>query len=132
MALFVDTSAILAIIDADDERHAEALGVWSSLADRSESAITSNYVLVEATAVLSRRLGFQAVRLFQTDIVPVLSVRWIDEVTHERAVAALLTAGRRDLSLVDCVSFEVMRQLGLDSAFAFDAHFLQQGFRCFP
>jgi predicted nucleic acid-binding protein len=51
---------------------------------------------------------------------------------HDRAIAALLTAGARDLSLVDCVSFEVMRLLGLDTAFAFDAHFAQQGFRSLP
>ena len=51
---------------------------------------------------------------------------------HERAVAALLTAGDRDLSLVDCVSFEVMRRSGLDTAFAFDEGFTKQGFRVTP
>ncbi|MDP2857839.1 MAG: VapC toxin family PIN domain ribonuclease, partial [Bacillota bacterium] len=46
--------------------------------------------------------------------------------------AALLTAGRRNLSLVDCVSFDVMRRLGMEKAFAFDAHFAEQGFQCMP
>ena len=31
-----------------------------------------------------------------------------------------------------CVSFEMMRLLGLDTAFTFDAHFADQGFRCIP
>jgi len=43
-------------------------------------------------------------------------------------VAALLTAGRRQLSLVDCVSFLTMRRLNLKMAFAFDRHFTEQGF----
>jgi predicted nucleic acid-binding protein len=35
----------------------------------------------------------------------------------------------RDLSLVDCVSFEIMRDLGIATTFSFDDHFAQQGFR---
>jgi predicted nucleic acid-binding protein len=37
-------------------------------------------------------------------------------------------ANRRSLSLVDCVSFVVMRQLAIRDAFAFDRHFEEQGF----
>ena len=33
---------------------------------------------------------------------------------------------------VDCVSFSVMRRLGVRDAFAFDAHFGEQGFTCLP
>ncbi|MDP2661720.1 MAG: hypothetical protein Q8R28_13415 [Dehalococcoidia bacterium] len=71
-------------------------------------------------------------RDFQTQFVPLLRVHWVNESVHKLAVAALLTAGRRNLSLVDCVSFETMRRLGLDKAFAFDAHFAEQGFNCVP
>jgi predicted nucleic acid-binding protein len=52
-----------------------------------------------------------------------------EEPLHQRAVAALLTAGQRDLSLVDCVSFEIIRALGIEAELAFDHHFVQQGFR---
>lgn len=31
---------------------------------------------------------------------------------------------------VDCVSFEIMRQLGIDTAFSFDPHFTRHGFKC--
>ncbi|MEI6809693.1 MAG: hypothetical protein WCN95_13310, partial [bacterium] len=33
---------------------------------------------------------------------------------------------------VDCVSFEVMRRLGLRNVFAFDNHFAEQGFLVRP
>lgn len=38
----------------------------------------------------------------------------------------------RGVSLVDRVSFEVMRRLGFTIAFAFDAHFHKFGFRALP
>ena len=41
-------------------------------------------------------------------------------------------AGRRGLSLVDCVSFAVMARAGLRQAFAFDDHFAERGFSCLP
>jgi predicted nucleic acid-binding protein len=41
----------------------------------------------------------------------------------------LLVANRRDLSLVDCTSFEVMRRNGLEVVFTFDPHFHEQGFQ---
>jgi predicted nucleic acid-binding protein len=44
-------------------------------------------------------------------------------------VAAWLEANRRGLSFVDCTSFEVMRQRGVQQAFAFDGHFEEQGFK---
>lgn len=132
MAVFIDTSAFYAALYAGDDYHQAATATWARLAEQDETLITSNYVIVETFALAGRRLGFDAVRGFQTTMVPVLRVHWVDASVHERAVAALLTAGERRLSLVDCVSFEVMRQLSLDTAFAFDAHFVQQGFRCVP
>ena len=47
---------------------------------------------------------------------------------HDAGVSAALTASRKKLSVVDCVSFETMRRLGIRSAFCFDAHFAEQGF----
>lgn len=132
MAVFVDTSALFALLDADDRYHAAAWDAWRVLAEQQETLLSSNYVLVETSALAGRRLGFEAVREFEQTFVPLLRVHWVDALLHERAVAALLTAGDRRLSLVDCVSFEAMRRLGLDTAFGFDAHFAQQGFRCIP
>lgn len=51
---------------------------------------------------------------------------------HQRALATLLGAGRREVSLVDWVSFLLMRELGIRHAFAFDRHFAEQGFVVLP
>ena len=47
-------------------------------------------------------------------------------------VAALLTAARRRLSLVDCISFEIMRERKIRSVFAFDNHYRDAGFNVIP
>ena len=74
------------------------------------------------------RLGVDAVRALVRDVIPLLDVVYVDETTHAAAVAGLLAAGRRHLSLVDCASFEVMRAAQVVTAFAYDQHFHEQGF----
>ena len=93
---------------------------------------TSNYILVETLALVQGRLGMEAVRRFQEDIFPLLSLEFITPKMHRLATAALLSSSRRRLSLVDCVSFEVMRETGIRRAFAFDPHFKEQGFEVVP
>jgi predicted nucleic acid-binding protein len=45
---------------------------------------------------------------------------------------AVLAATRKKLSLVDCASFQTMRELGVRSVFCFDSHFREQGFDALP
>jgi len=64
-----------------------------------------------------------------------------EEEPHSRAAEAwrrlladqaVLSANRKKLSLVDCVSFQVMRETGIRTAFCFDEHFREQGFDVIP
>jgi len=72
------------------------------------------------------------VRGFQTEMVPTIAIEFVDVDLHQLGIASLLAAGKRKLSLVDCVSFEIMRRLGLKHVFVFDAHFKGQGFDTLP
>lgn len=128
MSVFVDTSALLAVLDADDRFHPSARAVWYELLDGEFGLVTTNYVVVETFALVGRRLDMAAVRTLDEDVLPVVAIEWTGEAEHRAAVTALLTAGRRDLSLVDCVSFAAMRRLDIRQAFAFDADFEDQGF----
>ena len=127
---FVDTSAFYAILDRDDENHPAARKIWQTLLEGDEILITHNYAMVETFALVQQRLGLDAARTFQQQIVPVLTVEWITKTQYESAAAAVLAAGRRKLSLVDCVSFAIMREAGIRKAFAFDNDFVEQGFEC--
>jgi len=132
MRIFVDTSAFLAILNADDQNHDLAKQAWTDLVNRDVWLVCTNYVLVETFALVQHRLGMQAVRTLQENVLPVINIKWMNAAYHGAGVSAMLTAGRRQLSLVDCVSFETMRQLGIDTAFVFDHHFEEQGFKIIP
>ncbi len=129
MNVLVDTSALLAVLDRGDERHAPAKRIWEDMLKGDNTLVCHNYVLVETSAVLTRRIGMEAVRVFERDVVPVLRIVWVTRDVHEAAVGAHLAAGRRALSLVDCASFEVMRRTGVRTAFAFDPHFQEFGYK---
>ncbi|HUP22907.1 MAG TPA: PIN domain-containing protein [Thermoanaerobaculia bacterium] len=132
MSLFVDTSALLAFLDRDQPRHQEVLDAWEEAVRDRRVLFTSNYVLVETFALVQRRLGMEALRGLASVLVPMLQIVWIDEQLHASAASALFTAGRRNLSLVDCTSFESMRRLGLSQVLALDEDFARQGFELLP
>lgn len=132
MSVFVDTSGLLAVLDATDENHERADKTWVILLEGDDVLTTSNYVIVETFALIQSRLGLKAAQALAHDITPAFSIHWVEEAEHDAAVAAFLAAARRRLSLVDCVSFEVMRRHGIRRSFAFDPHFREQGFDCIP
>jgi predicted nucleic acid-binding protein len=130
--VYLDTSALYAVFDADDRAHEAAARAWEELLGGEASLHTGSYVLVETTALLQRRLGIAAVDAFTTFVLPWVRITWIDESLHAQAVSGLLAAGRRDLTLVDCAGFVLMRRLGLRTAFTLDRHFAEQGFEVLP
>ncbi len=132
MTAFVDTSALYAVLDADDDFHARAAETLDALLTEDEAIVTTNYVLVETFALVQGRLGMDAVRALADRLLPAIRTVYVTEEDHRAAVQALLSADRRNLSLVDCTSFLVMRRLGLRSAFAFDDDFRAQGFEPLP
>lgn len=132
MILFVDTSAFYALLDAADPNHERARECWTDVLAADQTILTSNYIAVETSALVQHRLGIEALRAFVTGLLPVATCEWIDERRHHAAVEMTLTAGKRGLSLVDCSSFVVMRELGVERAFCFDRDFRNQGFEVIP
>jgi predicted nucleic acid-binding protein len=102
--------------------------VFRRLVEAEEALLVSSYVVVETVALLQSRFGMAAVRRWEDDLAPILTIVWVDAGLHAEGMAGLLTAGRRDLSLVDCVSFACMRRHSIGRAFHFDRHFREQGF----
>ena len=127
-AVFADTSAFFALGCAADQVHSAARRAWRGLRERDAELVTTSYVLLETSALLQRRLGLESVRVFREELAPLVRVHWVDEELHERGLDLLLSRAKRDLSLVDAVSFVVCRDEGIDEVFAFDRHFTDEGF----
>lgn len=126
--IFVDTSALYAVLDRDDDNHPVARTTWERLVRSSDVLLTHNYVLVETSALVQSRLGMAALRAFQERIVPILHVYWVTESDHATAIGVAVAANRRQLSLVDCTSFLAMKSHAVSDVFCFDKHFEEQGF----
>jgi predicted nucleic acid-binding protein len=133
--VFVDTSAIYAVLDADDANHESAgralQGLLNGLESDDIELVTHGSVIVETVALAQRRLGMEAVKVVVDDLIPLFSTVWVDQELHDRATAAMLAAGLRGVSLVDWTSFEVMRRRAIELAFAFDDDFQARGFVSF-
>jgi uncharacterized protein len=130
--IFVDTSALFALVNLNDENYERALLAWKDAIQRGAALVTNNYVIVECFSLLQNRLGIGAVRELNLKIVPLLQMEWINEQQHSIVVQSVLSANRRQLSLVDCSSFETMRRLKIEKIFTFDDHFREQGFEVIP
>lgn len=128
MQIFIDTSAFYAVLVADDANHAGAASTIDRLQAEDDELVTSSYVLQETIALLQARIGLSAVRQFAEHVVPGLRIEWVDESDFRFALTALLAANSRSISLTDWTSFEIMRRLGIQQAFAYDTDFQTQGF----
>jgi len=130
--IFVDTSAFLALVHLDDPNHDQAMQTWKKLIEDEQQLISNNYVLVESIALIQRRLGLRAVSILHNDILPFVEIDWLDEELHNAIVKTVLKNNRRQISLVDRSSFDTMRRYELQTAFAFDSHFPDEGFEVIP
>lgn len=127
-AVFADTSALLALLNALDENHERAARGFTRLRSGKVPLISTSFVLVETYALLGRRFGLDAVRGFRADFAPLIDIVWVDDALHNAGLDLLLDRRKRLLSLVDAVSFVAMRRAHVAEAFAFDPHFEEEGF----
>jgi predicted nucleic acid-binding protein len=130
VTVFVDTSVLYAVVDRTDPDHALVSREFNALTGRR--LLTHAYVVLEATALVDRRLGRDIARRLLNDVLSPIEVVYVDERTHIAAAGAYLAAGKRGASLVDCTSFEVMRARGITRAFALDRDFARAGFDVIP
>ena len=124
-AVLWDSSAILALLDADDVHHTIAVGVARKLAVEKRQAFITNYVEAEAHALLLRKLGRAIAREWLcSESLPV--VRALpDEEQHAKAL--LVRYKDKDWTLCDATSFAVLEHRRIRTAFTFDHHFQQYG-----
>lgn len=130
--IFVDTSALFAMLAEEDAQHLSAVQTWKDILKKESLLSSNNYVLVECLALIQNRLGLEFVQHMRSSIVPFLSLDWIDEEYHQAIVGRLFATNRRSVSIVDHSAFETMQRLDIQTVFTFDPHFREQGFSVIP
>jgi predicted nucleic acid-binding protein len=130
VSVFVDTSALYALLDADDANHASARQAFEGL--RDVELRTHAYVVVESLALISRRLGGAAADDLIDRLLPVIEVEPVDAALQSLALAAFRETGTPGISFVDRTSFAYMRLRAIKTAYTCDADFARAGFRVVP
>lgn len=126
--IFVDTSFLVAGLNARDDRHHEAVALRDRLADAP--LVSTNHVVGESWTFARRRYGHGPA----ASLLNGLRSRGRIEILHvspdaeERAMDWLLRHDEREYSFVDATSFETMRALGATQALSFDGDFEAAGF----
>ncbi len=119
--VFVDTSALITLLDRADPRHEAVRATFLGLADRE--LVTHGYVVAETLAVARRRFGVDGVIALLDDLLPVVAVLPVEPALHAAAQTAYRTSLPSGTSFVDQVSFEVMARESIETAFALDIDF---------
>ena len=128
--IFLDNSAAYAAIDVADPNHRDAAERLQAALQQRVPVLTHNYVVLESTALIQWRLGLHVALSFLKD-TRILKIHWVTPNEHNEAVQLLERRGKRNLSLVDCMSFVVMKQYGITTALAYDSDFQAEGFNVF-
>ena len=128
MIIFADTSGLFALLVQNDHMHNQAKQHFEDFAQHRAQLMTSSFILVETSALLQRRVGLEAVHDFQSKIIPLLEIIWVNADWYARAIRRLFAINNRNVSLVDCLSFEIMESREITHAFSFDKHFAENGF----
>lgn len=131
MRVFVDTSCLYALLDESDRHHPTVADVWTDLVDNHQ-LITHSHVVIEASALVQTRLGWDAVDRLHTGLLAVVDVVMVDAPLHLASLERWRQARRRGLSLVDVTSFVFMSRDGIGTAFAVADDFAEAGFEVLP
>jgi uncharacterized protein len=126
--IFADTSYFVAFSGPNDRFHARAVELS---ADLIAGIVTTEYVLVETGGLLLRPEDRPAYVNLVRDLESDPSVTIVAASKQLFQAGFDLFAQRTDKgwSLVDCISFVIMKQRRLNEALTTDQHFVQAGFR---
>lgn len=125
LVAFVDSSALVALVDVNDSTHQAASSAYAELVQQGYRLFTTNHVIAETVDLLIEGTGAETARQWLRDHR--LPVYHADEQDEKRARALVISSRNpRGLSFVDAVSLVVMEKFSVADAFAVDSHFLNE------
>ena len=117
-ALFLDSAYAIALASATDQHHREAAQLAAELKKKPARLITTRAVMLEIGNALARpplrSVGVELLAHFEADEQTI--VLTVDERLYQRGFQAFRQRTDKAWSLTDCISFEEMREHGLNKA----------------
>jgi predicted nucleic acid-binding protein len=126
-SLFMDTGFIIALVNDNDQYHQKAL----ILADKFEGfpTVITDAVLLEIGNALSKNFKIQATEIINYFYSsPEVTIINLNPILFKKGLELYQSYQDKTWGLVDCISFVVMREMGISDVLTFDKHFAQAGF----
>lgn len=133
-SLFLDANYVIALEVSDDQHHHDARQHWTKLLQSPLSLVTTSYVLDEVVTFLNNRRQHSKAVSVGNNLLTASSIQMIhvDEALFYEGWQYFEQHEDKTFSLTDCVSFVLMKRLGIAEALTFDKHFVQAGFVKLP
>ena len=130
--VFLDTVGLIALLSRDDEYHPNAADVFHQIGQAERPVITTDLVLAEVGNGLARTALREDVcwLIGELEASAAATVVYVDRRQFAEGLALYAARADKRWGLVDCVSFVVMKAMGLTDAFTADRHFQQAGLKC--
>jgi uncharacterized protein len=127
IARFADSFFFIALLVEADQAHSQAVQIINAL---DYPLVTTSWVLTEvADALAAPGARDEVVRMLDVlhrhDLVTILPA---DQEQFDAGIDLYRNRSDKRWSLTDCISFAVMRKLGMTDALTGDRHFEQAGF----
>lgn len=128
--VFVDTAALVAQINKRDNLHIQAVSINQKLVLQGKRFITNMYIIDETVTELTGRVPHSNIVGFIEDIFSSIIFNVLHVTKEHEKAAWNLYKDRQDKlwSFTDCISFVIMKGIGISEAFTSDQHFVQAGF----
>lgn len=129
--VFLDSSFLKGLIDFKDDFYQQAGKIWLRLRDERGNLITSNFIVDETLTLLRAKCNLETAVKFRDLLAENSYIIKIVRVTvaDEAGAWQWFVNDWSRLSFTDCVSFALMKRLGVNRAAAFDEHFKRAGFK---
>lgn len=133
-AVLIDTSYLLALEIANDQNHQAAEAHWQKVVSSLPPLATTSYVFDEVVTFFNRRGHHAKAVQVGNSLLQSSSMQFVhvDEALFFKGWAYFQQHQDKGYSLTDCISFVLMEQRDIKTAFAFDKHFVQAGFQIEP
>ena len=127
--VFIDTHALVAIVNADDEHHEMTARLLSDVVQQRVPVFTSDWVLAEFLSVCSRRPLRAAAGKVAASVraSPLTTVVEASRATWDRAFDLFRARRDKEWSLVDCTTIILCEDNSVRRVLTHDHHFAQAG-----
>lgn len=133
--IYMDTSALIAFFNPKDKNHKVAKSFFKEMALEGNWFIIGRPVLLEFLSGASKRVGKRKAIVMKEKLLTSKFVEVVKESDDDWNTAWECFEKYQDkngIDMFDCLSFSIMKRLGIKKVFTFDRDFAIAGFVILP